>query len=72
MPWENSAASEDLSEARAVNRGYPEREVGAAGIQIAPGNYSGYERQRYVTLVVLDQVDTGYLLRRKSFVPDCS
>ena len=44
------AAREDLSETRVVNRGYPEREVGAAGVQTTPRNYSGYERQWYVTL----------------------
>jgi len=39
---------EDLSEARAVNGGCLEGEVGVAGTQTTPGNNSGYYRQRYV------------------------
>ena len=43
---------EDLSEARAVNGGCPEGEVGVAGAQTIPGIYSGYDRQRYVIITL--------------------
>jgi len=39
---------EDLSEAKTVNSGSPEGEVGVAGAQTTPGIYSGYDRQWYV------------------------
>ena len=42
---------EDLSEARAVNSGSAEGEIGVAGIQTTPGIYSGHGRQRYVIVV---------------------